>query len=150
MRKILLIIALASVVGFGGCQKEPVGYLNVEEAAYGIDEMTIIPLKDVTLESNEALYKLHEKRITNKAPWVTSEIEGVLGTDPLTFTIESVKVIGRGDTDLFMSEVSIIGGGRIMFPFDYKSPKGFYSISIRITNEGYSKVLKDAFNISLE
>lgn len=144
------MLTLASVFGLSGCTKDSVGYLNIEEAAYGIDQMTIIPLKDVTQENNPALYKLHEKRITNKAPWVTSEIEGLLGTNPVTFSIESVKIVGKGDAEIFMSEISIMGGGRIIFPFDYKSPNGFYSISVRITNEGYSKVLKDAFHISLE
>ena len=145
----LYITILFFVLMATGCEKE-VGYLEVADASYSVDQLTILHLDTVTAQNNPELYALYKKRIDNKADWTTSTIEGVLGTDPIHYSIEDVKVIGRGDVEIFKKEISIMGGGRLVFPFKYESPKGLYVVSIRIENEGYSKVVKNAFYFSLE
>lgn len=133
-----------------GCEKPTPGYLMTEDAGYALDQMTIIRLDTVTEDNNPELYAKYEDRIENKSVWVTSAIEGVLGTLPIYYSVDHVEVIGMGDADIFMQEVSMMGGGRLVFPFSYQSPKGLYAVSVRVENEGYSKVIKDIFYISIE
>lgn len=147
--KIYIVLSLLLSVA-AGCDKPTVGYLMTEEASYAVDELTVIRLDTVTPENNAALYQLYKDRIDNQAPWVTSAVEGVLGTEPMHYFVDGVKVIGKGDAAVFAREISIMGGGRLLFPFSYASPNGLYVISVRIENEGYSRVLEDAFYISIE
>lgn len=147
--KIYIVLFLLLSVA-AGCDKTTVGYLMTEEASYAVDQLTVVRLDTVTPENNAALYKLYKDRIDNKSPWVTSSLEGVLGTEPMRYFVDGVKVIGKGDAAVFAKEISIMGGGRLLFPFSYASPDGLYVISIRIENEGYSKVVQDAFYISIE
>ncbi|MEG0795765.1 MAG: hypothetical protein RR397_04545 [Odoribacter sp.] len=142
---VLLLLLLAV-----GCDKKEIGYLMTEDASYAVDQLTIVRLDTVTAENNYRLYNLYQVRIDNKSPWVTSPIEGILGTGPMYFFIDHVKVIGKGDAAIFSKEVSMMGGGRLVFPFSYTSPQGLYAVSIRVENEGYSKVLEDAFYVSIE
>ena len=85
------------------------------------------------------------QRIKNNAPWVTQPIQGIEGTAPLIYTIEDVTATEGGDAVMFKQELSIIGNGSFYYPLEHKAPAGKYVVSIRITNEGYSHVLKDVY-----
>lgn len=146
---ICIMIALSEII-LTGCEKPAVGYLMTESASYGIDQITVLHLDTVTEANNPIVYKKYQDRIAHKSPWVTSQVEGVLGTEPMIYSVEDVKVIGKGDASVFKQEIQIMGGGRFVFPFSFASPDGLYVISIRITNEGYSKVILDAFYFSIE
>lgn len=90
-----------------------------------------------------------QKTIEEAIPWSTATIEGVLGTQPILYSIANVTS-PDGDVDLFKSELEIYGGGRMQLPFACKAPKGTYRVSILVENEGYSGLLENAFTFIIE
>lgn len=82
-------------------------------------------------------------------PWSTATIEGVLGTEPIQYSIANVTS-EDGDAEIFKDELVIYGGGRMQLPFDCKAPKGKYRVSILVENEGYSNVLENAFTFIVD
>lgn len=128
-------------------------------------ELMEIELDDVTEHVNEikaklgtmdpeagkaetgVLEKLKDLRIREgkPIPWITSEIEGVSGTAPIVYSIAGVRAEKGGDEEAFCSYLTIMGGGRLVVPYDFKAPAGYYHISITISNEGYSRTVEDAF-----
>lgn len=84
-------------------------------------------------------------RVGKPIPWTTSEIEGVDGTAPIFYTIVGVRAEKGGDAELFRQQLEIKGGGRLVVPYDFKAPAGYYKVTIAITNEGYSRTIENAF-----
>lgn len=109
------------------------------DAGYWYDEIEMLCDK----------YRGLRKTIEEAIPWSTATIEGVLGTQPIQYSIANVSSTD-GDADLFMSELDIYGGGRMQLPFACKAPKGTYRVSILIENEGYSNLLDNAFTFIVE
>lgn len=87
----------------------------------------------------------YRMRVKNRVSWTTSEIEGVDGTAPIFYYITGVRAEKGGNADIFRSELKIKGNGRFEVPYDFKAPAGYYHVSIRIENEGYSRMLDDVF-----
>ncbi len=140
--KIGYILFLILGLSFVACENKSVGFLKADTAEYAPDSLEIRKNLDPMLDAI---------RIKNKAPWTTFPIEGVLGTPPIHYEIEEVRSFaGGGDAELFKKELSIIGGGIMYYAYDGKAPKGEYWVSIRISNEGYSVVKKDAFRFILK
>lgn len=83
-----------------------------------------------------------QSRLDYEIPWTTSLIQGVLGTEPLLYEIESVK---GPDADAFLRYTGMMGGGRIYVKWDIDVPAGEYVVSVKVSNEGYIKVFEDAF-----
>lgn len=118
-----------------------------------MDQVYEIKLRLDALDPSEgqadvsSLEKLKEYRlrVANRISWTTSEIEGVDGTAPIFYSIADVWAEKGGNADIFRSEIVIKGGGRMTMPYDFKSPAGYYHLSITISNEGYSRTLKDVF-----
>ena len=88
-------------------------------------------------------------KIEDAIPWSTSTIEGVLGTQPIRYSIADVTSTD-GNADLFKEELVIYGGGRMQLPFACKAPKGTYRVSIIIENEGYSHRLDNVFTFIID
>lgn len=84
-------------------------------------------------------------------PWTTSCIEQLLGTEPITYTLTSIKS-DRGEEAAadFGRYLSVIGGGRMYVDTKVNSPAGKYTVSLRVSNEGYSVVLSDVFTFILQ
>lgn len=110
------------------------------------DKMDKLDPSETTTDGN-VLKMLEEYRMRQKkhVSWTTSEIEGVDGTAPIFYYIAGVRAEKGGDADIFRSELIIKGNGRFEVPYDFKAPTGYYHVSIRIENEGYSRVLDDVF-----
>lgn len=90
-------------------------------------------------------------RIENKAPWMTFSLQGYEGTAPITFTIESVtSTAGEEQAALFKEELTIRGGGAMFYPLEHKAGAGTYVVSVRLTNEGYSQVIENAYTFLIE
>lgn len=83
-----------------------------------------------------------QSRLDYEIPWTTSLIQGVLGTEPLLYEVESVK---GPDADTFLRYTGMMGGGRIYVKWDIDVPAGEYVVSVKVSNEGYTKVFEDAF-----
>ena len=102
-----------------------------------------------------------EKELTNRVdklkntieyeiPWVTSPIEGVLGTEPLVYSIENVKNENAANAELFRKGLSIMGGGRMYVEQNLEAPAGRYVVSIRLENKGQRAILEDAFTFIVD
>ncbi len=118
------------------CSEHKVGFLNAETGEYTPDTMLV---KSVLDPDDDFI------RIENKAPWTTSVIQGVLGTQQLHYSIVDVKATNGGDAEIFRNELTIRGAGVMSIPFEFKSPKGEYIVTIKIENESYSHTLEDVY-----
>lgn len=86
-----------------------------------------------------------ENKMKFRSPWVTSPIEGILGTEPMRYSIAGVKNENPENAELFRQSLSIIGGGLMQVALDVKAPVGRYKVSILVENEGQKALLEDAF-----
>lgn len=142
MKKLIIFAGTILLLIQVACQDVTVGYLKTENAVYTPDSLIIRkepdPVKDAL-------------RITNDAPWRALTLQGYLGTPPITFSIENVtSPNGQEAADLFKKELSVLGGGSLLYKLRGEAPRGRYVISVRLTNEGYSKVVPDAFTFIVE
>ena len=137
MMKIFFIGLGLFMIGLFACQDVTIGYLKTEEAQYAPDSLIIYP-KGQLLPS--------DPRIQNDAPWVTSVLQGFSGTKPILFSIDKVvSSLGEMAASEFKEELTINGDGSMYYPMEHKAPAGVYDVSVRLTNEGYSKVIENAF-----
>ena len=83
-------------------------------------------------------------------PWVTSPIDRVLGTEPLSYYIENVKNESAANAELFRKSLTIMGGGRMYVEQNLEAPAGRYVVSIRIENKGQRAVLEDVFTFIVD
>lgn len=121
------------------CHETTVGFLDVEDASYKPDTMYVYKTPD---PEEDAI------RIETKAPWISTKLQGYDGTEQIYFSVESVKSdLGESVAQAFMQDLTIRGGGELMYPFENDATPGAYVVSIRLTNEGYSKVIEDAMTI---
>ena len=88
-------------------------------------------------------------KVEEAIPWSTSTIEGVLGTQPIMYSIADVTSTD-GNANLFKEELVMHGGGRMQLPFACKAPKGTYRVAIIIDNEGYSHRLDNVFTFIID
>ena len=136
MKKILFVSVFALFVLLAACHETTIGYLKTEDASYKPDTVEIRKTPDPVLDA---------VRVENNSPWIFFRLQGYRGTDPIIFSVESVTPSeGEEAARQFMSELTIGGGGVFTFPLKNNAKPGFYTVSIRLTNEGYSKVIKDA------
>lgn len=140
--KLFYCIAIFVGVAMFACHDVTEGYLETEDASYAEDSLvvrkTLDPEKDAI-------------RIENGAPWVTLQMEGYLGTEPITFSIESVTSPGNeAGAAEFMKHLTIRGGGAMQYPQGTNVPAGRYVVSVRLTNPGYSQVVADCFTFIVE
>ncbi len=142
MKKLIIFVGAILLLIHVACQDVTVGYLKTENALYNPDTLIIRkepdPVKDAL-------------RIQNDAPWRALTMQGYLGTPPILFSIENVtSPNGQEAADLFKKELSVLGGGSLLYKLRGEAPRGRYVISVRLTNEGYSKVVPDAFTFIVE
>ena len=137
-----MILVTFAMILLGGCHEKTIGYLITENASYEPDSLIIPRILDP---------KLEKERIENNAPWVTFNLQGYEGTFQIDFSIESViSTAGEEQARLFMDELEIRGGGVMLYPLKHKAGPGEYIISVRLTNPGYSHVIKDAYKFIIE
>ena len=98
----------------------------------------------------EELEKL-KKQFGSDIPWTTSCIEQLLGTEPIIYTLESLRSDqGEEAAADFARYLTVIGGGRMYVDTKVNSPAGKYIVSLRVSNDGYSVVLPDIFTFILQ
>ena len=139
MKQLILYMVVILAVGLGACHEKTIGYLITENASYYPDTMYVRKTPDPVEDA---------VRIEYGSPWVSLQLQGYEGTEQIHFTIESVTSDqGEEAAATFMSELSIRGGGALMYPLENKAVPGRYKVSIRLTNPGYSQVVEDAMTI---
>lgn len=127
---LLVVVAMS-------CHDVKIGYLETENAVYVPDSL-VVNLKWTVEEYI---------RWENESDWVSTGIQGVLGTAPITYRVADVKVDGEGDAEAMKAACTINGGGIFTIPFHHEIPKGVYILSIEISNEDYHFVKDDIFRI---
>ena len=134
MKQIMIWMILAVGLSVGACHQTTVGYLLTENASYDPDTMYIRKTLDPELDA---------VRIENKAPWE--------GTQQILFSVESVTSNqGEEAAAIFKKDLTIRGGGVLLYPLENDAKPGVYKVSVRLTNPGYSHVLRDAMTIIVE
>lgn len=137
--KSIILIMIVFVVGLTACHEKTVGYLITENASYDPDTMYVRKTPDPVEDA---------VRIEYDAPWISLQLQGYEGTDPIYFSVESVTSDqGEEAAATFMSELAIRGGGALMYPLENNAVPGTYVVSVRLTNDGYSQVVEDAMTI---
>ncbi len=122
------------------CSEQEIGYMQTENAVYIPDSMDIRLILDEELDAY---------RIYNVAPWVSPKLQGVIGTNPISYAVEEVES-PDGDAEMFRALLTIRGGGHMEFPLVSDIPVGEYHISVRVSNEGHSHVLKNIFTFNVK
>lgn len=142
MKRLILLITVAwAVVGIG-CHEKTIGYLVTENASYNPDTSYVRKTPNP---------KFDAIRMETKAPWITTRLQGYEGTEQIMFTIESVTSDqGEEAARFFMKDLAIRGGGALMYPFENEAVPGRYKVSIRLTNPGYTQVIKDAYTFIVQ
>ena len=133
--KIVMIILGVTMLFLSGCHEKTIGYLITENAEYEPNSLTIPRELDPVTDA---------KRIKNQAPWVSYAMQGYEGTQQIMFSVESV-------TSTAGEELKIRGGGGALeYPLVHKAGPGTYTVSVRLTNPGYSQVVENAFTFIIE
>lgn len=143
MKQLIIVIGIC-IVGLCGCHETTVGYLQTENAEYAPNSMEVRRTLDPEKTPDKNM-------IVSGADWASNEMAGVLGTNPIVFSLEDVKATDGGNAELFKEQIRVIGGGRVYFPSkDIKAPNGTYVLSIRVSNPGYEAVLEDVFTVIIK
>lgn len=145
LSRLLLLVALLMPLALSSCQKIPVGYLHVQNVEFVPDVLHAYHHPDPSTP-----------RATNGAPWVSTRIQGVAGTNPINYRFRSVKVSEGGDAALF-EEIAKqrhldVSGGLIRLSQEGTRclPLGRYTLTLEVYNEGHSAVLTDIITIVVE
>lgn len=131
------LYALVLVCSLSACSKMPVGFLQTADATYAPNKIY-------------AYHSVDEDSPQSKgAPFSSTQIQGLAGTQPLTFEFHSVKATKGGDEAKFLELVNkgqlLVRGGLVqLFPDGAKSlPFGEYTLTLKVSNEGHSAILND-------
>ncbi len=139
MKKIFFLIAIAAIAL--SCQKKNVGYLLTNDAVFKPDSMVVRQVLDPVLDA---------QRIAGQFPWVSIQIQGVDGTFPIRYQIANVTTTNGGDVNVFKQQCKLRGDGAFEIPLNTTIPKGRYVVDITISNEGYSRLKKNAFKVIVQ
>lgn len=139
-----IIIALVSILALSACHEVKIGYLETKNARFVPDSLVI------RTELGSDYYDAN--RIKNNAPWVTNIISGVLGTEPLQYSLVSVKALNgtEEDAQTFASELTVRGNGKMEIPLKPLAPQGRYVVTLKVNNEDYSAILEDIFTFIIK
>lgn len=132
--KNILILCVFLVTVAAGCQEITVGYLETVNAIYSPDSMVVKAVLDPDIDA---------KRINFKIPWQSTSLEGVLGTDPVLYSITGITC----DEPDVPGQFSMRGKGIIELPYNHSVPPGRYVFKIRIENEGYAVELDSMYTV---
>ena len=117
---------------------------EIEEIKNELDRIA----EEMGLDAPEVIAKHIEEyhnKIDFNLPWTTPRIEGVQGTEPLIYTVISVKNENPENAAKFMNYVGTMGGGVIYVDLNVDVPVGTYTVTLEVKNEGRTKILNDVF-----
>lgn len=123
--------------------------IQIDEIKNELDQIA----EEMGLDTPEVIakhIKEYRNKIDFKLPWTTPKIEGIQGTEPLTYTVIAVKNENPENAAKFMKHVGTMGGGTIYVDIDVDAPVGIYTVTLEVKNEGRSKILEDVFTFIVE
>jgi hypothetical protein len=133
------IYILFAITIFTSCDKQTVGYMNVDKASFNPDLLEIY-----TLNSADEKDKT---RLDHNIPWVSFPIQGVEGTFPIFYSIEQITEKNSGSISEITKFAKVRGDGAIEIPQENNIPNGEYNIFLRAKNEGYSKKINSPLRV---
>lgn len=142
MRLKTIISIIFALCMLSACHTIPVGYLQADNAEFVPNVLNAYRTPDPATE-----------RAHNNAPWVSTQIQGVSGTNPVNYEFVSAKVANGGDLQKFLEAekagyLSVEGGIIYFYQEGVKMvPNGDYILTLRVYNEGHSKLLQDIITI---
>ena len=142
MKQFVIFISLV-LLAISACHDVKEGYLKVDNARYGTDTIYVRTVLDPNDYNDNT-------RLENEAPWVSTNISGVLGTEPLMYEYVRVQASEGGDAGLFARDITVGGCGKIQIPLVPTAPKGTYLVTLRVSNDGYSAILPDVITIIIK
>lgn len=144
LKNILPLLFILSV-GLLSCHKIPVGYLSADKAEFVPGTVHFYHVPDAS----------GPRADDPDIPWTSLRIQGVSGTNPINYEFADVKAENGGDTDKFKAmrdagHLNVNGGLVQITQAGVKMlPVGTYTMSLRIYNEGHSKILTDILVIEI-
>lgn len=142
--KYIYTLLFFMILATWGCQDVKIGCLDVSNAEYKPDTMLV--RKELGFITDDPqVVRDDRKRKRLEAPWVTNQIQGVIGTAPIQYSIYEIKASDGGDAEIFRNELKIRGGGVMEVPYVPESPNGRYTISLFVEAEEYSAIIEDIF-----
>lgn len=133
--KRLIYIFLLLFAACVACDDTNVGYLETDDAGYDPDSMVIRKVLDPVLDAG---------RIERQYPWVSTQLQGILGTVPYSYRIAGVHT-DDGDVASFTKGVKLRGDSAFEIPVVNEINRGTYYIDVAIINRGYEHVKDSAF-----
>lgn len=133
------------IMAFWGCQDVKIGCLDVSNAEYVPDTMLVRKELGELQGDDWDQYRKDRTRMEVQAPWVTNQIQGVIGTAPILYSLYDVTATDGGDAEIFKKELKVRGGGILEMPFLPESPNGRYVVSLKVEAEEYSAIIENAF-----
>ena len=132
------------IMAFWGCQDVKIGCLDVSNAEYMPDTMLVRKELGV-IQDDWNIVRQDRMRLKVKAPWVTNQIQGVIGTAPIQYSLYDETATNGGDAEVFKKELKVRGGGILEMPFLPESPNGRYTVSLKVEAEEYSAIIENVF-----
>ena len=132
------------IMAFWGCLDVKIGCLDVSNAEYMPDTMLVRKELGV-IQDDWNIVRQDRMRLKVKAPWVTNQIQGVIGTAPIQYSLYDVTATNGGDAEVFKKELKVRGGGILEMPFLPESPNGRYTVSLKVEAEEYSAIIENVF-----
>ena len=130
---------LLGVVLLSACHKMKIGYLEVDAVKYDPNIMVVKKVLDPNNPDDA-------NRIEFGSHWVSSEMQGLIGTQPIEIAIERVDT-KDGDVEKFLEEITVRGNGTFDIPLYTKIPEGTYVIGLRVSNEDHCHVVDSVFTV---
>lgn len=138
-----IFLLLLVITSLSACHTTTIGYLRADGASFNPDSLIIRKELDPDDPTDRV-------RIQNNAPWVTTKIQGMLGTAPINYRLLNVKATEGGDASVFRQEITVRGIGIMQVPLKFNAPKGRYLISLEVYNEDHTAELKDIFTFIVQ
>ncbi|MCT4586882.1 MAG: hypothetical protein N4A71_03610 [Carboxylicivirga sp.] len=156
MNKVYFISCLLIVLT--ACHDMKVGFLEADQAGYIEDLMVVkheltdtlgrgfhkIDGEWVYISTDGADYHQHKFG----APWVSTQVDGILGTKPIFINLKSVSsTAGDAGVERFNDVVEVRGDGAVIVPVKHDLPLGDYTISLKISNQDHQYDLDNVFTL---
>ncbi len=92
----------------------------------------------------------YQEKVDYKLPWASPKIEGVQGTQPLLFSVIGVTSDNAEAAAKFMEYVGVLGDGTIYVDQNVDVSPGNYAVSLKIENEGRTRILENIFTFIMD
>lgn len=91
-----------------------------------------------------------QNKVDFELPYLSSNIDGVLGTDIMYYRVVEVKSENQKNAAKFMDYVEVKGKGCVSVKYNPDVPAGAYLLTLEVKNEGRTRLIEDVFTVVLK